>query len=188
MTKYEKALLDLIAYTEGTLGVSNNGYDVTVNFHLIIGWTPDTNIVHGLNDWKIKLSSTLSSTAAGRYQFLGKTWTGSWVGGTKKKKGQNVPMTKDNQDIAALWLVNKRLKSTAIDSRKVTIGEMGSRSKFDIVLQKLAPEWASIPLTKTIVYKGKTKKAGDGFYAGQKARHSPNELWEIYNKALALYS
>jgi len=47
MTKFEKALLDVIAFTEGTLGVSQNGYDVVVGFYRIIGWTEDTSIVHG---------------------------------------------------------------------------------------------------------------------------------------------
>lgn len=188
MTKYEKALLDLLAYTEGTLGVSNNGYDVAVGFHLIIGWTENTNIVHGQSDWYNKATN---STAAGRYQFLGSTWTGSWIGGTKTKKGQNVAMTKSNQDIAALFLINRALKRTGIDSRSVTTGELGNRTKFNIALQKIASTWASIPLTKDVTVNGTKHFAGSSYYSSDgvnKSRHTPSSLWKVYNQALALYS
>ena len=187
LTKEEKAILDVLAYAEGTLGISNNGYDVCFTRKTIVDWTEDTDIVHGLSDWIIRASG-ISSSAAGRYQFLGGTWTGSWVGGTKTKKGQNVPMTKDNQDIAGLWLINKRLKSTAIDNRTVTISELGTKSKFDIFLQKCAPEWASLPLTKDITWDGELKKAGRGFYSKtQNSKKTSDELFGIFNKALALY-
>lgn len=186
MTKTEKALLDMIAYAEGTLGVSQNGYDVIVDFYTIVDWTPDTDIIHGNNDWNVKGGS--NSTAAGRYQFKGSTWMGRWTGGSKTKKGQNVPMTKANQDAAALWLIKSyRLPSTAIDSRTVTVEEITTRSKFDILLQKLAPEWASLPLTKDVTYDGQLKKAGTGFYSGQGGRKSADELWGVFQKALALY-
>jgi len=189
MTKYEKALLDLIAYTEGTLGVSNNGYDVTVGFYKIVGWEPNTNIIHGLNNWRRKIGN-IYSTAAGRYQFLGSTWTGRWVGGTKTKKGENVPMTKENQDSAALWLINKRLKQTFLESTSITTNQITNKTNFYIVLQKLAPEWASIPLTKTVTVKGVKHYAGSSYYASDgtnKTKHTPDNLWKIYQKALALY-
>jgi len=191
MTKYEKALLDLIAYTEGTLGVSQNGYDVAINFHLIVGWTENTTIVHGEQAWRKKVGG-ITSSAAGRYQILGKTWVGGWTGGSKSKKGQNVPMTKDNQDIAALWLINRRLKSTNVDKRTVTTDELNNRTKFDIALQKLAPEWASLPLTKTFTsLNGKLHYAGSSYYASDgtnKSHHSSDDLFRVYKKALALYS
>lgn len=182
MTKEEKAILDTIAYAEGTLGVSQNGYDVVVTFKTIVGWTKDTKIVHGDSDWYQKAAN---STAAGRYQFIGSTWKGSWIGGTKTRKGQNVPMTKENQDAACLWLINNRLKSTAIDSRPVTISELTNRSKFDIFLQKCAPEWASLPLTKDIPDKG--KKAGNGYFSGQGGKKTADELYGVFMKAYALY-
>jgi muramidase (phage lysozyme) len=191
MTKYEKALLDLIAYTEGTLGVSQNGYDVAINFHTIIGWTENTTIVHGEKAWR-KPVGNINSSAAGRYQILGKTWRGGWVGGTESKPGPNKPMTKDNQDAAALWLINKRLKNTNIDSRSVTTSELENRAKFDIALQKLAPEWASLPLTKTFTsLNGNIHFAGSSYYASDgtnKADHSPDDLYRVFKKALALYS
>lgn len=179
MTKYEKSLLDVIAYTEGTIGLSQNGYDVTVNFYLINGWTPDTDIIHGLGDWYNKPTN---STAAGRYQFLGSTWTGNWIGGTKTKKGQNVPMTKDNQDIAAIWLIKNK--------RNANIDTLDTKEKFFDVLQKIAPEWSSIPLTKTFTKDGVIYKKGHTYYdkKNKKSKHTPDDLWVIYKKALSLYS
>jgi len=176
MTKTEKALLDTIAYAEGTLGVSNNGYDVVVTFKVINGWTEDTKIVHGDGDWVQKLSSSLSSSAAGRYQFLGSTWKG--LNGNK-----NLPMTKDNQDVAALKLVNKRLKATGIDNRSVSISELTDKAKFYIFLQKCAAEWASLPLTKD--YNG--KKAGNGYYGGQNSHKTADELYGVFMQAYNLY-
>ena len=175
LNKSEKALLDTIAYAEGTLGVSNNGYDVVVSFKLIIGWTENTDIKHGDGDW---YQSSAKSTAAGRYQFLGSTWK-------SLHGGKNPPMSKDNQDAAGIYLLNKRLKSTATDSRPVTIPELTNRSKFDIFLQKCAPEWASLPLTKDIPSKG--KKAGNGYYSGKGGSKSAQELYDVFMLAYSKY-
>jgi len=188
MTNKEKALLDLIAYAEGTLGVSQNGYDVAVGYRIILGWDPNTKIVHGGSKWYHKQTN---STAAGRYQFKGSTWMGNWIGGTKKKEGQNVPMTKENQDAAALWLIKNKLKSYYIDKRDVTIEELDNKNKFNIALQKLASTWASLPLTKTVTIKGVTRYVGSSYYANDgvnKSKLTAEHLWEIYNKALNLYT
>ena len=45
--KHYKAMLDTIAYTEGTLGVSQNGYDILFNLYTITGWSPNCNFGHG---------------------------------------------------------------------------------------------------------------------------------------------
>jgi len=178
MTKEEKAILDTIAYAEGTLGVSNNGYDVVVTFKVINGWTDDTKIVHGDGDWLQNVNSTLKSSAAGRYQFLGSTWK-------SLHGGNNPPMSKANQDAAGIKLVNKRLKQNFTSNESVTISELANRSKFDIFLQKCAPEWASLPLTKDIPSKG--KKAGNGYYSGQGGKKSAQELYDIFILALSKY-
>jgi len=170
MTKYEKAILDMLSYAEGTLGISNNGYDVMFTKRIIIGWTEDTDIVHGLSDWVIRANG-ISSSAAGRYQFLGDTWIGSWKGGDKTKKGQNVPLTKNNQDIAALYQI-KRKKGVTDDE----LNGMEDFNTFKIVLDKIAPEWASIP-----------KLNGDTYYKNQPARHTHEDLYDVFMKALALY-
>ncbi len=172
MTKHEKAFLDTIAYAEGTLGVSQNGYDVVVTFKTIVGWTENTNIIHGDGDWLQTYNSKGGkSSAAGRYQFLGSTWKGGWVGGTKTKRGQNVAMTKDNQDIAALWLIKNARKVSDAE-----INDMANLDTFKTVIEKVRLEWASLP-----------KPDGSGSYEGQGGNKSITELFEVFNKALALY-
>lgn len=177
MTKEEKALLDMLAYTEGTLGVSQNGYDVIVGSKRVIaGWTKDTTIVHKGRDWYDKASN---SSAAGRYQFLFDTWRG----GTKDKPGENLPMTKANQDKRGIELINSALG--AIDKTKLT-----DRVVFNSALNKLSKVWASIPVTTDIIdSNGKVHKAGKSYYAGDGVNSSINidKIFDIYNKALALY-
>lgn len=110
MTKEEKTFLDVLAYAEGTLGISNNGYDVLVNdspssgSRIILGWTENTDIQHGLNNWKVKVGNVFS-TAAGRYQFIGSSWI-------QYNNNNNAPMTKINQDKAALKYLKQLLGST----------------------------------------------------------------------------
>jgi muramidase (phage lysozyme) len=177
LTKYEKGLLDLIAWAEGTLGVSQNGYDVTFNFYKIIGWTPNTDIVHG--NWKLPFKGK-TSNAAGRYQFLYNTWV-------EINNNVNVPMTKDNQDKAALKLVNRRFKEKFIDNRTVTISELTNRDKFDIMMNKLAPEWAAFIVTKDVIFQGKTIRKGQGLYSGQGSKFTVDDFYNVYKKALAKY-
>ncbi len=163
MTKEEKALLDMIAYSEGTLGVSNNGYDVLVGYRKIVGWTPDTTIVHQNSKWFDKSNN---SSAAGRYQFLYDTW----IGNSKK----NLPMNKINQDKRGIELINHRIGS--IDKTTLT-----SFNSFKQATDKLALTWASIPLSTT----GRSYYNKDGI---NHTKVSLNQLFEVYKKALALYS
>lgn len=162
MIKEEKALLDMIAYSEGTLGVSNNGYDVLVGYRKIVGWTQDTTIVHGNNNWYDKENK---SSAAGRYQFLYTTWIGN--------KKQNLAMTKENQDKRCLELINYRIGN--ID--KITLTNFNNFKK---VIDLLAPEWASLPYGAL----GASYYSKDGI---NKAKHTVNDLFDIYTRALALY-
>ncbi|TXG79408.1 MAG: hypothetical protein E6R13_09830 [Spirochaetes bacterium] len=159
MTKEEKAILDAIAYAEGTLGVSNNGYDVCVDFYIINGWTEDTKIVHGGDAW---YNASTNSTAAGRYQFL----YGTWIGNNKVNK----PMTKANQDAKGLELVNKKIGS--MDKTKFAT----NRASFNSAMAKLGGTWSSIPVdgNRLSHYGGNTPKSGDQIYA-------------IYKEALAKY-
>lgn len=153
----------MIAYSEGTLGVSNNGYDVLVGYRKIVGWTPDTTIVHGGSDWYDKKNK---SSAAGRYQFLYDTWIG--------KSKNNKPMTKNNQDNKCLELINYRF-GDKIDKTK-----LNEYNVFKKAIDLLAPEWASLPLSTT----GSSYYSKDGI---NKAKHSTKELFDIFNKALLLY-
>lgn len=121
MTNIEKAFLDTIAYVEGTLGVSKNGYDVSVGFNRIVGWTEDTKIVHGNQEW---LNRKLNSTATGRYQFTYKTWLGC-------NNMVNKPMNKVNQDMAALFLLNDRKPKNLI------ISTISNKNNFEILVNEL---------------------------------------------------
>ena len=65
------ALLDLIAFTEGTDDnqhpTKDRGYDVLVGHALFTGYARHPNI-------KVRLNDRLTSTAAGRYQILAGQW------------------------------------------------------------------------------------------------------------------
>lgn len=184
MTKEEKALLDTLSYTEGTLGVSNNGYDVLFGLNRIIaGWTKDTTIVHGGGDWTVKAKGK-NTNAAGRYQFMYDTW----LGGTSVKPGPNLPMTKDNQDKRGLELLNHRLGN--IDKTQLI-----NQTVFNQALNKLAPEWASIPMTSDVITTDKygvrtLRKTGFSYYDGDglnKAKLTAQEIYDIYKLALSKY-
>ena len=174
MTREDKAILDMLAYAEGTLGVSNNGYDVVVGLKRVIaGWTKDTNIVHGGNDWYSKSSN---STAAGRYQFL----YGTWIGNNKINK----PMTAANQDAKALELINGKISKI----NKTALGT--SANEFNNLLQSLCTIWASLPATKTVTdSSGKVHKAGSSYYSsdGINKSRSAEKLYEIFKLALSYY-
>lgn len=126
MTNIEKAFLDTISYVEGTLGVSQNGYDVSVGYRKIIGWTENTKICHGGKPaWYLK---EYNSTATGRYQFTYDTWLG--VNG-----GVNKPMTRTNQDNGGLKLINMRKKST------FDISTIENLNQFSILVNQLKSTW-----------------------------------------------
>lgn len=172
-TIYEKAILDTIAYAEGTIGVSQNGYDVLFGFYTIDGWTENTDIKHRclLNEkgvgtcedptWK-KTFNTLTITAAGRYQFLGS----SWASATKRAGlGENAPMTKDNQDKAALANINKKRGVSSDDLTKA----YKSFSDFELVRNKLKSEWTSLDRNDI------------------SARKTPKEYWDVFKFAVEVY-
>jgi muramidase (phage lysozyme) len=182
MTKYEKAMLDTIAYAEGTLGVSQNGYDVLVGFPTIVGWTDNTTIRHRcvkptshLTSTKIKEkggvvcedeswdNKSLNSTAAGRYQFLGSSWATTTE---KLDLGFNAPMTKDNQNKAALRAIKKKRKVTETQLKNA----YSSFADFEVVREKLKNEWTSF-------------KRNDS-----KAKKTPAEYWKVYKFAVKKYS
>jgi len=205
MSNKEKAVLDLIAFAEGTLGVSQNGYDVSYNHYTIKGWTPDTTMKHGGDKWlkqqgfvfKIK-GVNITDIAAGRYQFLFSTWN-------DPSGGQGLAFSKNNQDLTALKLVKRRLGFKDFEDRSVSIDDLSAnkadREKFDIFLNKISPEWASIPVSKDMIryYRGKDKKVhnqkaikkGDSFYGQldetKKQTINPDSLYRIFLEALRLY-
>lgn len=138
MTKEEKAFLDLLSFTEGTYGVGNNGYDVLVNdgkekgkSRVMNNWTETSAPPHKGKEWYVK---SLDSTAAGRYQFIYNTWK-------SLNNDINAPMTKANQDAAALKYLRKLLGSS-FDFKIDSVGEMTE------VRSKILNVWTSFK-TKT---------------------------------------
>lgn len=183
-SKQGKALLDVIAFTEGTAGVGQNGYDIVVSFKQIVEWNPNYTYGHADGNWYQK---SADSTAAGRYQFLGSTWKSI----SKKLLGvDNAPFNKKNQDLFGAYLIYKRTSST----QKFTKGKYAgitipkppaltslNQNNFYLLLDSLAPEWASFPFSQN---------GGKGFYAGQNQDPKKNnaaKLWSLYQKALAKY-
>lgn len=178
LTNEEKAILDMISYAEGTLGVSKNGYDVTFNFYKIPDWDYSYTKGHQNKAWLIK-SGDYSSTAAGRYQILGFTWLEM---SKKLLNTDNAPFNKENQNIIGAALVRGRNKIQKLD--KATIPKPPdlknlNSSNFTKLLDSLSPEWTSIP------YSG---NGGKKSYSGQKTKYTASELYMIYKEALDIYN
>ena len=114
-----RALLDTIAYAEGTRGHGKDGYNVTFAYRYF-----DSCEVHP----NIKVcSGSYCSTAAGRYQFLRKTWDGLSI--------EN--FWPESQERGALELIRRR---------GVTLPDAAmTATQFANALDKLSYEWASLP-------------------------------------------
>lgn len=141
-----RSLLNTIRYAEGTPGEA--GYQTMFGggkFDTSKGWKhPDKAVTGGC----------YTSTAAGAYQFLTPTWQGT-------AKALGLPgFDPKSQDLAALYLIDK--KRGALDP--FLKGE-----KFGTVINKLAPEWASLPTS------------GGGSYYGQPSKKL-GDLYQYYEK------
>lgn len=142
-----KALLNTIRYAEGTSGPA--GYQT------MFGGGKFSDLSRHPD--KVISSGRYSSAAAGAYQFLPGTWSGA-----AKTLGLKT-FTPAEQDVAALYLIQKR---GALDP--FLKGE-----KFKTVLDKLSPEWASLPTASGTSYYGQpVKKLEDlwGVYQKEKAK------------------
>ena len=131
-----RGLLAMIRTGEGTAGPQ--GYRTKFGggtFDTSKGWSHPDQVVN---------SGGYSSAAAGAYQFLPGTWQGA-----KKALGLK-SFDPDSQDLAALYLAKQR---GAID----TLQKPGV--KLVDVMDKLAPEWASIPTKGGKSYYGQPVKS-----------------------------
>ena len=115
-----RALLDTIAFTEGTRGRGQNGYNVTFAYHYFTSCTrhPNLRICAG----------GYCSTAAGRYQFLTTTWNGLGYANFGPA----------NQDRAGMKLVSRR-------GANVPTGRALSATEFANTMNRISYEWASLP-------------------------------------------
>lgn len=112
-----KAFLDMIAYSEGTYGKGDNGYNILVGGDKFKSYAkhPDT-LVPGTN-----------STAAGRYQIINTTWF-------QASKTVGIAFTPENQDKAAVLLIQGRGALADVDAGNATAA-----------INKCRKEWASFP-------------------------------------------
>jgi muramidase (phage lysozyme) len=116
------AFLDMLAASEGTAGHGDDGYNVIVGGDLFHGYAKHPNVLVTLN------SKGLKSTAAGRYQFLYRTWVA-----LQAKLGL-ATFSPRNQDLAAVELIRER---HALDDVEA--------GRLDAAVAKCAPIWASLP-------------------------------------------
>lgn len=115
-----KALLDTIAYAEGTKGRGYDGYNILYAYRTISDCNRHPN--------RVICSGAYCSSAAGRYQFLDSTW-----------KGLGLPNFRpENQTRGAMTLIAWR-KATIPSDRAMTATEFAN------VMNKISYEWASLP-------------------------------------------
>lgn len=115
-----RALLDTIAYTEGTKGRGKDGYNVTFAYRYFSSCARHPNM-------KV-CSGRYCSTAAGRYQFLTTTWKGLGYSNFGPA----------NQDKGAMKLVARR-------GVKAPTGRAMTATEFTNAMNRLSYEWASLP-------------------------------------------
>lgn len=118
-----RAFLDMIAFSEGTSGPQ--GYLTMFGGRLM-----DSLEVHPHQffDFTNSRGEHLRTSAAGRYQFLGKTWD------SLAAKLGLPDFSPQSQDDAALELIRQRGALPDVDAGRLAVA-----------VQKCAPVWASLP-------------------------------------------
>lgn len=124
VNKYQKALHDSIAYAEGTEGRGKDGYDITFAYRRFTSCAKHPNM---------RVCDGLCSTAAGRYQFLTRTWntTARAIGATTFEP--------NNQEKGAAYLISRVRRVNVPTGRAMTAAELAN------AMSKLSYEWASLP-------------------------------------------
>ncbi|WP_429419965.1 glycoside hydrolase family 24 protein [Pseudomonas plecoglossicida] len=119
------AFLDMLAWSEGTstIKASDDGYNVLVGGQLFAGYDNHPRVLVPLPRYKI------SSTAAGRYQFLARTWDA--IVKNYGFKGRFIP---EAQDLAAIKLLTECGALPLIKAGRI-----------QEAIAKAAPIWASLP-------------------------------------------
>jgi len=121
MNQNRKAFLDMIAWSEGTAGKGDNGYNVVVGGKLFDGYLDHPRI-------KVKVREGLWSTAAGRYQVLERFFDHYRVTLGLPDFGP------DSQDKIALQLIKECGALSLID-----LGQI------EPAIKKCRSRWASFP-------------------------------------------
>ncbi len=119
------AFLDMLAWSEGTstIKASDDGYNVLVGGKLFSDYSVHPNVLVDLPRYKIK------STAAGRYQFLKRTWDA--IVRNYGFKGRFIP---EAQDLAAIKLLSECGALPLIQAGRI-----------QEAIAKASPIWASLP-------------------------------------------
>jgi muramidase (phage lysozyme) len=146
VTPEARALLRTLMWAEGTDKRGSRAYGTHYGYE----YTPPT----GNHPDRVVHKDGISSAAYGAYQFMPQTWAGTSFG------RQGMPMTPENQDLAALELVRQR---------RVNPDKELTTQDWD----RLTPEWASIPHSTT----------NRGIYAGQRGK-TLVDLNRIYKQFL----
>jgi muramidase (phage lysozyme) len=138
-----KAMLDMIGFSEGT----HDGYGVVVRGRVIgpagSPFLGRHNVV--VTDFRdhprllVRVNSSINSTAAGRYQFLQRTWDGLHLPDFSPR----------SQDLGAIMLMQRRRMIEPL-----------LRDDFDTAVQRGSLEWASFP---------DAEKGGQSHFGGQPA-------------------
>tara|TARA_B100001063_G_scaffold46237_1_gene40081 strand:+ start:868 stop:3414 length:2547 start_codon:yes stop_codon:yes gene_type:complete len=151
------ALSRVIRYAEGTSG--NAGYNTMFTHKRFDGF--------GDHPRQLQSSGSLTSDAAGAYQFLSTTWDSA-----RNSLGLQ-DFSPTSQEAGARHLTQK-IRGVNPDRVIESIDE------FRQVMDKLAPEWASLPYSKP-----SPRGFGNGSsYYGQGGK-SIEELWEIYQQSIS---
>lgn len=119
-SRNERAFLDLIAYAEGTAGHGDDGYNVLFGYGQFDSYADHPRIY-------VPFGST-SSSAAGRYQILARTWDG-----LRAKLGLS-DFSPASQDIAAMELIRERGALNDVRAGRV-----------QTAIEKVRRVWASLP-------------------------------------------
>lgn len=118
-----RAFLDMLAYSEGTSGP--DGYRTMFGGSLFDSFADHPRIYFPFTDG---LGRKLKTSAAGRYQFLARTWD-------ELAKKLGLPdFGPDSQDAAALELVRQRGALADVQAGRITAA-----------VAKCAKTWASLP-------------------------------------------
>ncbi|MBI2669388.1 metallophosphoesterase [Candidatus Woesearchaeota archaeon] len=173
-----RALLDAIAWAEGTGDDGPDGYKVMFGHSSTYPRLQQDLSQHPAGTSEMPLQGfsygSSSSTAAGRYQFLKNTYDG-----LKSKGYFKTGFNAMEQDKAGLHLVQ--------DKRKISQGELELAIKYNDfipVLDKLSKEWASLPYSQT-----NCKKAGCGngkSYYGQGGKPA-EQIVQAFNVCYNVY-
>lgn len=117
-----KAFLDMIAVSEGTAALGDNGYNVLVGGKLFRGYADHPRTVVDLPKIKIK------SSAAGRYQILARYFDAY-------KKSLKLPdFSPASQDAIAIQMIKECGALADVDAGRV-----------GVALDKCRSRWASLP-------------------------------------------